>query len=154
MKEKELIKIKLVPPITDSRLKKLRLMAEEINNSSEKNETKLEKLVKIQSELQTAFNYLKKQAIISYNATIDAGGESELLLKGKELIDSNKYTDALILLSGNTLTQKNFLDKIPFTGFIPIILIIIIAFVLKQKIGKKEKEEDVKRKIILDEWKE
>ena len=152
--EAEIIKAKIVAPITESRLKKLRLMAEEIKNSEDTNENKLEKLSEIQNELQKAFNYLKKQAITSYNSAIDKGKNESLLIKGKELIDSNKYIDALMLLSENNPNQGNLFEKIPFAGFIPVILIVLVAFVLKQKMGKNEKEEDVKRKLILDEWKE
>ncbi|MFA5125680.1 MAG: hypothetical protein WC462_01625 [archaeon] len=152
--EAEIIKAKIIAPITESRLKKLRLMAEEIKNSSDTNEKKLEKLLEIQNELQKAFNYLKKQAITSYNSAIDKGNNEGLLIKGKEFIDSNKYVDALMLLSENSTKQGNLFEKIPFAGFIPVILIILVAFMLKQKMGKNEKEEDVKRKLILDEWKE
>ncbi|MFA5931112.1 MAG: hypothetical protein WC821_02245 [archaeon] len=152
--ENTLIQSKILAPITQSRLKKLNLLLDEINNSTKPLEQKLSEIEDIYNELTRANEVLEKQAIAAYNAGIDSGLEKDVLYKGKAFIDENKYVDALLLLSSKNQPKSLMFGNVPFASFIPIIIIILLAFVIKQAFGKKEKEENTKKNLILEEWKD
>ncbi|MFA6268219.1 MAG: hypothetical protein WC652_00230 [archaeon] len=149
--EEQILKAKIVPPITQSRLKKLSLMISEIKTSISSNNEKIAALTDIRDELKKAYDYLKRQAIVSFNGAIESNVSKETLLKAKELIDSNSYTGALFLLSASSPQTPPFSQ---FSVLFPIVLIVLVAFVLKSTLGKKEKEIDTKKQLILEEWKE
>jgi hypothetical protein len=148
--ESALIKAKFIQPITLSRLKKIELSLIDINSSNVSVDEKEKLINELLVELNDAIDSLKRQAIKAYNAGVDAGYESEIMLEGKEMMDSNQYTNAIIVLSKGTGLSP--LETVPFAGFVPIIIIAIVAFVLKQKIGKKEKQADENKKIISESW--
>ncbi|MCX6801039.1 MAG: hypothetical protein NTZ73_02530 [Candidatus Diapherotrites archaeon] len=153
--EKSLIRAKFIQPITISRLKKIELTLIDLNSSGETTEEKERTLQEISVELNDAIDSLKRQAVKAYNTGIDSGYEKEILLRGRELIDSNQYTGAIIALSGGTgLMGLGAFENIPFAGFIPIIAVIIVAAILKQKLGKREKRLDESKKIIIKSWDE
>jgi len=143
--EKELINAKFIPPITLNRVKKIKLELNDINFS--KQENNIPKLMDYKAELKTAYDSLKKQTISLYNTSIDKKIENELLKKSKELIDSNKYVAAFLILSNSKDTSQ-----INFINFVPIIIILVLALFVKSKFGKEEKEKDSKKKIIQQGW--
>ncbi len=125
----------------------------DLNLTQKPSEETLTSIKKINEELVNAKDYLKREAIISFNRGIDSSLSKETLTKAKEYIDQNKYSDALFLLS-NASTIESPLFNLNYLIIAPILLIIISAFALKQSFGKKEKIEEDKKKIILEEWKE
>jgi hypothetical protein len=149
--ESELVNAKFIPPITQSRLEKLRLMVSEIKNSVDELEVKEAKLLQINDELQKAVDSIKRQAISAFNSGIESNKPKEVLTKAKELIDGNDFVGAFLLLS-SAKKDGNWVEQVPFTGLIPIICVVVIGFILRQNFRKKEKEEMDKKKFILDEW--
>jgi len=149
----DLIKNKIIPPITQNRLAKLKLDLIDLNITQESSEETLKNISKINEELSNAKDYLKREAIIYFNKGIDKNLSKETLTKAKELIDENKYSDALFLLS-NESNATPALINFNYLIFIPILLVIIFAFALKKSFGKKEKTEEENKKIILENWKE
>ncbi len=144
-----LIKAKFILPLTQSRIDKIRLLILEITNSNLTIEEKIQKLNPIKTEIWEAIEIMKKQAILAFNNAVDNKFQKEILVEGKKLIDENNYVDAYLMLFDSKNPMQNFLG---FTTFLPIILIIIVAFVLKNKLGKKEKEDSEKKKKIIEEW--
>ena len=144
-----LIKAKFISPLTQSRIDKIRLLILEITNSNFTIEEKIQKINPIKIELWEAIEIMKKQAILAFNNAVDNKLQKEILSEGKKLIDENKYVDAYLMLFDNKNPIQSFLG---FTTFLPILLIIIVAFVVKNKIGKKDKEDNEKKKIIMEEW--
>jgi len=151
--ESQLIKLKIIPPITQSRTSKLELMLEEVINSKQDTQEKLNKMEEIKLELTRAIDFLKRQAVTAFNRGIDSSASTTLLSNAKELIDSNKYADALILFQSNGLEGGIFQSN-NLLFFIPILLITGLAFVLKHQFGKKVKENEEKKKFISETWKE
>ncbi|MEK6958958.1 MAG: hypothetical protein AABW59_02825 [archaeon] len=149
--ESELISAKFIPPITSSRLKKLSLELKEIISSDANSSKKNSALLEVRNELLSALDSIKRQAIASYNKAIDEKHPQETIVAAKEMIDSNKYVSAYLLLASSSPAA---LPEIPFLGFIPIILIIAVAIFLKYNLGKKEKQESEKQKEIVEGWKE
>jgi len=149
--ERNINSIKFVPPITESRLKTLRLNASEILNSDKSDAEKNEKLQKIKNELSKAYEYLRREAIRVFNNSIDAGTTKATLSSAKEAIDENKFVSALFILSGGS---EGIIFGFDYIGLIPIGVILAVAFVLRHKFAKKEKTEESARKIILEEWKD
>jgi hypothetical protein len=144
-----LIKAKFILPLAQSRIDKIRLLIIEIKNSNLTIEEKIQKINPIKIELWDAIEIMKKQAILAFNNAVYNKLQKEILFEGKKLIDENKYADAYLMLFNNnnpSLTIKEF------SIFFPILLIIIVAFVIKTKLGKKEKENTEKKKIIMEEW--
>jgi hypothetical protein len=150
--ESKTVGAKLILPITRSRLEKLRLLAIDEKSSESALEEKKEKLLGILSELKQAVNSVKKQAALSFNNGIDNRTDSEVMQKAKSLIDSNRFVDAMFSL--NLAEAKNPVFSSAAGFIVPIIVIIVIAFLIKNAFSKKGKEEDEKKKIILDSWNE
>jgi|GEM_PF-1142448 len=148
--ETNIADIKFVPPITESRLKTLRLNVSEILNSDKSDAEKKDKLVRIKNELSNASEYLRKEAVREFNLAIDSGTSNTVLSSAKSAIDENKFVTALFLLSKSGGLIMGF----DYIGLLPIGIIIAVAFVLRHKFAKKEKNEEGARKLILDEWKE
>lgn len=145
----KLIKAKFIIPLTQSRIEKLRLLLNEIKNSSLNLEEKIKKLAPIKTEILESNEAIKKQAILAFNNAIDKSASKEVLTTGKKLIDETKYIEAYLVLYDNTSPTQTLIG---FSVFLPILLIIIIAFIIKNKINKKEKENNEKKKVIMDEW--
>ncbi len=149
--EKNIVDIKFVPPITESRLKTLRLNISEILNSDQSDLEKKNKLTKIKNELSNAYEFLRREAVRNFNNAIDSGAQKNVLASAKQAIDENKFVSALFLLSN---TNSGFIGGFDYIGLIPIGIILVVAFVLRQKFAKKEKTQESARKLILEEWKD
>jgi len=149
--EDKMVAAKIIAPITDTRLKKLKLDVTNIKSSSDPIQTRLESLLKIKTELFDAVSEIKRQCANMYNSGIESNLPVSTLAQAKKLIDSNSYISAMLVLSQGT--PKAF-EAIPLAGFIPIVLIVIVALVMRQKLGKKEKSEKQKQAAVLEEWKE
>jgi hypothetical protein len=147
--ETDLLDARVVPPITKSRLTRLELMNNEVFNSNKSLGEKQAELEKINWELTTAAEYLKKEAIIAFNKAIDAKATSSVLSKAKDLIDKNNYAQALLALTSAAPQSESIWY---FQGFIPILLVIIVAFVVKYQVGKKKNSEDLRKGMLLEEW--
>jgi hypothetical protein len=148
-KSAELIKARFLQPITETRLAKLRFFLDETKNSNLSWAEKTEEVKKIEDELVKAFNYARKQAVLAFNAAINSNMPKETLIESKELIDSNKPIDALLLLSSE---NTNPLNALPFAGLLPILLIIIAALIIKHNFSNNKKKEDEKRGEIEKGW--
>jgi hypothetical protein len=105
----------------------------------------------MKSELEGAFYSIKKQTITLYNASIENKIDSFVLSKAKKMIDSNKYVAAFLALSPNSSTT---LPNIPFIYFIPISIILIVGFLLKKQVDKKEAINLKQKENIENNWKE
>ncbi|VVB74458.1 Uncharacterised protein [uncultured archaeon] len=149
--ERNIDSIKFVPPITESRLKTLRLNISEILNSDKSDAEKNDKLSKIKAELSNAYEYLRREAVRKFNNAIDEGASKTVLSSAKADIDENKFVSALFLLSNS---KSGMIMGFDYVGIIPIGIILAVAFVLRQKFAKKEKTEESARKLILEEWKD
>jgi len=145
----ELIKARFLQPITVSRLQKLSFSLDELKNSDLTWEEKEEQIKKIEDELLKAFNYSRKQAVHAFNEAIDLKKGENILSQSKELIDSNRPIDALIVLKNG---EEDDLFNIPYAGFIPILLIALIAFVAKYSIKKKTQIDEEKKEAIQKGW--
>ncbi len=153
--EEELIKAKFIQPITQSRLKKIKLAITDYNFGVIDEKKVITELEGFDKELEEALDSIRLQAVRVYNKAIDLKVDEELLAKSKELIDQNKYTNAIIVLT-NVVSQTGFFGfELPLvTGIVPIILIIGIAFVVKQNYAKKRVKESGEKEKIMKEWKE
>ncbi len=138
------IQLRFIPPITDSRLKKISLILEE-NVFDEKIK---QTISDIYYELKNAVDSIKMQAIKKYNSGIENNFSFDVLSEAKQLIDENNFVEAMF-----TLNQKeNGIESFPFVGFIPIIVIAISAIIIKKRFSKKEKSSDERKKEIVSEW--
>ncbi len=144
-----LLKAKFIAPLTQERIEKLKLLLSEIENSSDSIEDKLKKLEPLETEIWVSMESIKKQAILAFNKAIDEKASKEVLLEGKTLLDQNKYVDAYLALY-NTTSPSIALTN--FIWFLPIIVVIVVAFVVKNKVSKKENEDREKKKAITEEW--
>jgi len=151
--ENNLTKNKIIPPITQSRLAKLKLDNSDINFTNLSLEEQKQKLLKINEELENAINYLKRESILAFNKGIDLSLSTQTLTKAKEAIDQNNYASALFLLS-NAITQNQNPLTSNYVLFVPILLIVVLAFVLKKVFEKKDKLNEETKKSILEEWEE
>jgi len=148
---KNISDIKFVAPITESRLKTLRLNISEILNSDKSDAEKRDRLAKIKNELTNASEYLRREAVRNFNNAIDLGTSKSILSSAKQAIDENRFVSALFLLSNNSGKAIFGFD---YLGFIPIGIIIAVAIILRQRFSKKGKTEEEARKLILQEWKD
>ena len=144
-----LIKSRFIPPITISRLKKLHLEIITIKSSDKLISEKEQLLLNIIDELEEAVDFIKLQTITRFNEAIDRGAPQELLSESKALLDSNQFVTAFILLANNN-PEQDF--SIIILGFLPIFLIILIAFFLKLKLSSRQKMGDKKRSEVDDTW--
>ncbi|MFA5763468.1 MAG: hypothetical protein WC915_01495 [archaeon] len=140
----ELLKIKFILPITNQRLITLKQKNE--NEYLKNTEQSLVELKKINYELIMAQDEIKKETIKKFNLAIDSGVANDVLAQSKELIDSNDYISAMFAL--NQQAQPNFL------WFIPIVLIVIVAVVLKLNFKNKKSNKDTLQKQVLESWEE
>lgn len=145
--ESKLINAKFIQPITLSRLKKLKLDITEIQGTNFSTD-KEKQLVEIKGELKSAVDSIKKQTISLFNKSIDEKKPQDLLQAAKSFIDSNKFVSAFLVLK--TTGKKE--EPLLFLGLIPIGVIVILALVLKKILKKKEKEENLNKKIVLENW--
>ena len=143
--EKEFIKIKFIPPITNSRLAKIKLILN--SEDFENKEKQLLKVKELFGELKAALESIKLQAAKKYNNGIDSGLSGSILSKAKQFIDSNQFVNAMFALEGQEEAQNNLL-----IGIIPILAIIVAGIILRQRFAKSEKKEDKIKKQILEEW--
>jgi hypothetical protein len=143
--EKDFIKIRFIPPITKSRLAKIKLIlnSEEFKNKEEQ----LLKVKELFGELKAALDSIKLQTAKKYNNGIDSGLSGGVLSRAKQFIDSNQFVNAMFALEGREEVQNNLL-----IGIIPILAIVVVGLVLRQKFAKTEKKEDKIKKQILEEW--
>jgi hypothetical protein len=149
-KNAELIKAKFISPLTQSRIEKIRLLLGELKNSEKSFEEKLKEIEPITSEIWSASESIKKQAILEFNKAVDRKESKESLAIGRKLIDENKFIDAFLLFAPN---NSNPLPNLTgFTFFLPILIIIIAALAIKNNLNKKEKEDNEKKEIIKMEW--
>lgn len=144
-----MIKTKFVFPLTQSRVEKLKLILLELENSDKPIDEKLKEIEPILDEIWTSRESVKKQAILAFNKAVDIKASNEILAHGRNLLDENKYVDAYIFLYSAQPLGQNILG---FVWFLPILIIVVCAAVIKNRVRKKEKEEGEKRKIVLDEW--
>jgi hypothetical protein len=143
--EKEFIQLRFIPPITKSRLEKIRLILTSQEFTSR--EEQLLKTKELFGELRNAYDSIKLQAIKKYNQGIDSGLSAGVLSKAKSFIDSNNYVQAMFALQGKEELQFNLL-----LGLIPILVIVIVGLALRQRFNKTEKKEDLIKQKILEEW--
>ena len=144
--EKDLIKSKFIPPITQTRLKKIALDVASIDSLEIKEQ--YNQLENIFRELNAAADYIKSKTIKTYNLAIDNQFSQDQIRKAKTLIDNNKYLSAYFLLQENSITpQGNY-----YYYFIPIILIVAIGLFLKHKISKQKTVSISNQKDIEKEW--
>ena len=144
--EKDLIKSKFIPPITQTRLQKISLELASIDSLSIKDQQI--QLDNIFRELNSAADYLKSKTIKAYNLAIDNQFPAEQIKKAKTLIDNNKYLSAYFLLQENTLgNPSNY-----YYYFIPIILIVIIGLFLRYKISAQKDNSKSKQNKVEKEW--
>ncbi len=147
-KESELINAKFIQPITEKRLKQLKFNLNELALSDLNLSVKLQTVFAIKDELLTAFDSIKRQTITAFNSAVDSKKDKSIVSKSKELIDSNKFTDAFLLLN----SKAPLSESIPYSGFIPIALIIVVAVVLLQKFNSGERIKKDKREKLTEEW--
>lgn len=145
----ELLKSKFITPLTQTRIEKIKLLLNEIKNSNEYPSEKLKKLEPLFDELWVANENIKRQAINSFNNAVDKKSSKEVLEQSKKLIDQNNFIDAYLFLQTPNMVDLNLFG---FSAFLPILIIIISAIILKNKYSKKEKEESERKKIISEEW--
>jgi hypothetical protein len=138
----DLLKIKFILPITNQRLSILKQKNETLY--LEKDDESLIDLRKINVELTMAQDEIKKETIKKFNLAIDNGTPNNILAQSKELIDSNNYISAMFAL--NQPPQINFL------WFVPIILIIIVAIILKFNFKNKKNNKNDLQKQVLESW--
>lgn len=144
-----LIKAKFIIPLSKERMQKLKLILNEINNSNASYEEKIKQIEPLKDEIWDAEESIKKQSILAFNNAIDNKASKEVLLDGKTLLDQNRYIDAYLVLADFKGISKDFFD---FQLFLPIIIIILIALVLKSRIQNKENEEKMKKEELLKNW--
>lgn len=149
-RESDLINAKFVSPITQSRLKKLSLLIPEIKNSDLNVGEKIARLSEIKQELVNASDFVKRQSVAKFNSGIDNKLDDSILLESRELIDSNRFVDAYLLLS--SANKNGGLVEFPFESFLPIMAVIVVALVLKGVVKKRKSVEGEKKKVILREW--
>lgn len=145
----DLIKAKFILPLSQSRIDNLRLRLAEIENSSNSFEEKLKLIEPLKDEIWDSMESIKKQAILAFNRAIDNKTSKEILLEGKTLLDQNKYADAYLLLF-NTSPSSQILFN--FLWFLPILIILITAFILKNKVQFKQNQEKERKEKILEDW--
>ena len=138
----KLLQLKFVLPITNQRLEIIEQKNESLH-LQKTNEALLE-LKKLNEELLMAQTEIKKEAIKKFNLAIDTGASKEFLTESKSLMDSNNYIQSMFIL--NQAPQINFL------WFIPILLIIIVAIVLKFNFKNNKSSEEKLQKKVLDSW--
>lgn len=141
----ELIDIKFIKPITNSRLNKLKEKLEELENSDlEKNKSEI---LNIYNELKSAYNKIKTEAIKRYNIAIDNNESENKLLSAKENIDNNNFVSSMFSLSGtNNSPQVNII------GIIPIIVIIVSLIIFSIYNKKKNKIKNLSNSEIEELW--
>jgi hypothetical protein len=149
--EQILSEANLFPPITKSRIETIKLELIQIKSSGESDELKINKLNNYLEEVRSAVDFLKQKAIFYFNKGIESGFSKSTLLEAKSKIDTNKYASAFVLLFNASIAKK---EDFGYLGFIPIVLIVLVAIVLKLTIGKKDKQKEDQKKIVEDNWKE
>jgi len=144
--EHDLIKSKFIPPITKTRLQKIRLDLASID--SLEIEDQYAELENIFRELNAAADYLKAKTIKAYNLAIDNQNSPEQIKKAKAFIDNNKYLSAYFVLQEEVGGKLNNY----YYYFIPIILIVIIGLFLRYKINKQKNNSKSNQTSIEKEW--
>ena len=142
--ESVLIKAKFIPPITKTRIEKIKLILSTLSDLSIDEQSEL--LTKLFNETKSAVDYIKSKAIGEYNQNLDIKPVSQIQ-KAKTLIDNNKFVSAYLLLQedlGKTSTPPYFI--------IPIILIVAIALVLRIQLNKNKKKDCSEKNKIESEW--
>jgi hypothetical protein len=143
--EEELIKAKIIPPVTNARLKKIDLELLGIDSLSLVDQEGV--LLNYFSELTSAIDYLKTKTIDEYNSSIDLDKSKSQLKKAKTYIDNNQYLLAYLTLKENYTTDA----QTPYY-LIPIILIVIIGFFLRYKLKNEKSKSNLKKDNIEKEW--
>ncbi len=150
--ETALVNSKFIKPITLSRIDSLEKKINEIDKSALSISEKESQFIEIYGELKSAYDSIKRQSINLFNSAIDAKTSSIALEKAKEFIDSNKYVSAFLILSG---TEKdNFFENIPFISFIPIIILLLVAIIIKKSTKRSESANSQTKKEVEDAWTE
>jgi hypothetical protein len=148
--ESDLIKAKFIQPITLTRIKKIGLEISKIKESSKSLVEKKSEAIGFLNELDDAIDSIKIQAINKFNQLVDLGAENNVLSKGKELIDSNNFTSALLILNSDLSSNKELPTQL--LSFIPILIILLVAFILKTKVSQRKGVETKKQEKVLNDW--
>jgi hypothetical protein len=149
--ETDLINAKFIQPITISRLNKISLEIPKIKISKKNINEKIIILTDFLNELNDAIDSIQLQTINRFNEMIDMGENDKILSEAKKYIDLNNFTTALIILGSSELTDPNPL-YFQLINFIPIIIIILIAFILKTKIKKQKTNEKQEQEKVINDW--
>ncbi len=146
-REKELVKARFIQPVSESRLKQIRfdftsLLLNDINKADV-----FDKLLDIRNELLQAHDSVKSQTISAFNTAVDLKSDETILIKSKQLIDANRFTDAFLMLS--SIQQK---PSFPYLGFVPLLAIVAVAVVLVHKVRSKDRISSDRQKKLEEEW--